>query len=88
MNDFTFEHERIEAVLGLRGGNVYLEPVRVEADTVIANCGPKATVALAGAEHFTPEYVRQTQELLKPAANIVYNFASREPLMSAPGRMI
>ncbi|GHF55166.1 phytoene desaturase family protein [Seohaeicola zhoushanensis] len=77
------ENGRARAVLVRRGGAL----VRIEAETIITNCGPKATVALAGAEHFTADYVRQTQEQLKPAANIVYNFASREPLMSAPGIM-
>jgi phytoene desaturase len=62
--------------------------VRVSAEVVICNAGPKAAVALAGEEHFPADYVRQTRELLKPAANIVYNFASREDLMPrAPGIM-
>lgn len=63
------------------------EEIRVEADLIISNGGPKATVALAGAGNFTEDYLRQTRERLKPAANIVYNFASREPLMTAPGIM-
>ncbi len=59
--------------------------VRVETDLVISNAGPVATVALAGRGAFPADYVRQVDDVLKPAANIVYNFASREPLMSAPG---
>jgi len=63
------------------------ENLRIAAETVVTNCGPRATVALAGAEHFSADYVGQTRERLKPAANIVYNFASREPLTTAPGIM-
>lgn len=73
-----------KAVIVRRGDRT----IRVEAETIVTNCGPKATVALTGAEHFSSDYVRQTVELLKPAANIVYNFASREDLMpKAPGIM-
>ena len=61
--------------------------VRVKAGAVIANCGPRAAVALAGEQYFPADYVRQTRETLRPAANIVYNFASRQPLMSPPGIM-
>ena len=77
------ENGSVVAVHVDRGG----QNVRVKAETVVANCGPRAVVALTGDEHFASDYVRQTQETLKPAANIVYNFASREPLMSTPGIM-
>lgn len=59
--------------------------VRIDADMVISNAGPKHTLALGGAEHFPAEYARLVREKLKPAANIVINFASREPLLQAPG---
>lgn len=59
--------------------------VRIEANIVISNTGPKDTLALGGAEHFPAEYARLVREKLKPAANIVINFASREPLLEAPG---
>jgi len=59
--------------------------VRVTCDVVISNAGPKATVALAGAENFPAGYVEQVRSVLKPAANIVFNFASREPILPAPG---
>lgn len=55
----------------------------IESDIVVSNAGPKATVALAGAEHM-PAYAARLPEL-RPAANIVLNFATREPLMAAPG---
>lgn len=77
------ENGAVKAVVVRKGDTL----VRVNADIVITNCGPKATVALAGPEHFTADYVAQTTERLKPAANIVYNFASRESLMTAPGIM-
>jgi phytoene dehydrogenase-like protein len=61
--------------------------VRIATRVVVSNAGPKATVTLAGAEHFPAAYVRDAQEVLKPAANIVYNFASRDDLVPAPGIM-
>ncbi|MAM72787.1 MAG: amine oxidase [Tistrella sp.] len=83
--------DRIEIVDG-RAVAVHIrrdggETIRVEADTVICNGGPASAVALAGAEALGEDYVRQTREILKPAANIVYNFASREEIMPAPGIM-
>lgn len=64
------------------------EPIRVEAETIIFNGGPRALVGLVGAEVLGDDYLRQTREVLKPAANIVFNFAAREDLMPrAPGIM-
>ena len=63
------------------------EPVRIEADAIVCNGGPRSVVALVGEASLSADYVRQTREVLKPAANIVYNFASREEIMSAPGIM-
>ena len=59
--------------------------VRIETDLVISNAGPKTTVALGGEAAFPPAYVEQVRNGLKPAANIVINIASREPLISHPG---
>lgn len=61
------------------------ETLRVPADVIVSNAGPKATVALAGEDAFPAEYVRGLTETLRPAANIVFNFASREPVIDAPG---
>ena len=61
---------------------------RVTADTVIFNGGPRALVGLAGAETLGEDYVRQTRDVLKPAANIVFNFAAQDDLMpGVPGIM-
>lgn len=59
--------------------------VRIDADIVISNAGPKQTVELGRPEHFPAEYLALVKDRLKPAANIVINFASREPLLQAPG---
>lgn len=58
---------------------------RVHAHTVISNIGPSATVALPGGEAFGAEYIALTQTALKPAANIVINFATQERLVDVPG---
>ncbi len=70
----------VRAVVVERGG----EPVRIATGCVVSNAGPKVTVALAGEDAFSADYVKRVADL-RAAANIVYNFASREPLLSAPG---
>ncbi|VIO79410.1 Pseudooxynicotine oxidase [Bradyrhizobium ivorense] len=60
-------------------------PVRIDTDLVISNAGPKATVALAGEAAFPADYVAKVRTGLRPAANIVINIASREPLVNHPG---
>jgi phytoene dehydrogenase-like protein len=61
------------------------EDVEVEAEIVVSNAGPAATVALAGREHFDDAYLERMDRDLSATANIVVNIASREPLMKAPG---
>jgi len=58
--------------------------IRIDTDLVISNAGPRATVALGGEAAFPSDYVEQLKQL-RPAANIVINIASREPLISHPG---
>ena len=58
---------------------------RVEARTVISNIGPRATVSLPGGEAFGAAYIEETKQSLKPAANIVINFATQERLVDVPG---
>ncbi|CEJ14777.1 Pseudooxynicotine oxidase [bacterium YEK0313] len=80
--------ERIEVADGAARAVVIRrdgESLRIPASIVISNAGPKATVALAGEAAFPADYLRRVREDLKPAANIVFNFASREPLIAAPG---
>jgi phytoene dehydrogenase-like protein len=59
--------------------------VEVEADIVVSNTGPEATVALCGRHHFSADYLQRMDRDLRPTANIVVNVASREPLLDAPG---
>lgn len=55
------------------------------ATTVISNIGPLATASLDGAGALGEEYLRRARDTLRPAANIVVNFATRERLVDAPG---
>jgi phytoene dehydrogenase-like protein len=57
----------------------------VEAQVVISNTGPAATVALAGREHFDADYLERMDRDLQPTADFAINIASRKPLMEAPG---
>jgi phytoene dehydrogenase-like protein len=57
----------------------------IEADVVISNTGPAATVALAGREHFGVDYLQRMDHDLRPTADIAINIASRRPLTDAPG---
>lgn len=81
VQSIAIEGGRVRGVVIRQAG----KDVRIEADIVISNAGPKHTLALGGAAHFPAEYSRLVREKLKPAANIVINFASREPLLDAPG---
>ena len=74
------ENGAVRGVIVQRDG----ETVRIASDIVISNAGPKGTLALAGADAFPADYVQRVADL-RSAANIVYNFASREPLHTAPG---
>lgn len=58
---------------------------RIQTRTVISNIGPRATVALPGAEAFGSEYITKAQTTPRPAANIVINFATQERLIDVPG---
>ncbi|WP_162571327.1 phytoene desaturase family protein [Variovorax sp. SRS16] len=58
--------------------------VRVSAGVVISNIGPRGLVALAG-DALGARYAADTQSVLKPAANIVINFATRKRLLDTPG---
>jgi len=71
----------VEGITLTRGG----ETVRIACPLVVSNAGPAATVALAGAAAFPPDYVARVKSTLRPAANIVINIASRTPLMTHPG---
>jgi phytoene dehydrogenase-like protein len=78
--------------LHVEGGRVWGATVRradgeieVAADVVIGNAGPARTVELCGRRHFDAAYLGRMDRDLQPTANIVVNFASREPLVQAPG---
>jgi phytoene dehydrogenase-like protein len=58
---------------------------RVVARTVISNIGPRATIRLAGEDAFGTDYVELAEQVLRPAANIVINFATQKRLLDAPG---
>lgn len=75
------EDGRVAGVTISRGG----ETVVVESPIVVSNAGPKRTVALAGESAFPVSYVDLVRTRLKPAANIVINFATREPMLRHPG---
>jgi phytoene dehydrogenase-like protein len=72
----------LAATIGRQGVGDRLE---VEAEVVVSNAGPQATVALTGREHFDDSYLERMDRDLHPTANIVVNIASRDSLLSAPG---
>jgi phytoene desaturase len=60
------------------------KPVRISTPIVVSNAGPRATVTLAGDAKMPAAY-RGELAKLRPAANIVFNFATRDPLIAARG---
>ncbi|RJF86478.1 NAD(P)/FAD-dependent oxidoreductase [Oleomonas cavernae] len=75
------EGGQVTAVEVERGGETLVVPTR----SVICNMGPRASLELDGIEAFGPAYARQARDLPRPAANIVINFATREPIVDVPG---
>jgi phytoene desaturase len=63
------------------------ESVTVRARFVISDIGPAATVRLVDSEHLPPEYLDDVKRADRPCAMISVNFASREPLIDAPGML-
>jgi phytoene desaturase len=57
----------------------------VRARIVISDAGPAATVRLAGEDHLPAGYTEAVKRADRPCAMISVNFASREPLIQAPG---
>ncbi|MGW4351123.1 phytoene desaturase family protein [Nocardia sp. NPDC004582] len=51
----------------------------------VSDIGPSATMDLVGPEHFPSDYVGRVLQRDLPCAMISVNFASREPLIEAPG---
>lgn len=74
-----------ESVRALNVSNEGGWGIRVETDMVISNIGPRATTMLDGGDALGRAYLDQTQKLLRPAANIVINFATQERLIDVPG---
>jgi phytoene dehydrogenase-like protein len=58
---------------------------RLRARIVISDAGPAATVRLVGDRNLPPAYTEAVKHADRPCAMISVNFASREPLMTAPG---
>jgi len=58
---------------------------RVNARAVISNIGPTATIPLVGESVLGADYVAQSRRTLRPAANIVVNFATQKRLIDQPG---
>src|SRR5262249_16135038 len=58
---------------------------RTHPAPVTSKAGPKAPVAWAAPEAFRAVYTAKVKNALPPAANIVINVASREPLINHPG---
>ncbi|MCU1639922.1 MAG: crtH [Nocardia sp.] len=75
------ENGRIAGASLLRNG----ETVELTCDFAISDIGPSATLDLVGPEHFSPGYIGTVLQGDLPSAMISVNFASREPLVDAPG---
>lgn len=61
------------------------ESVTVSSSAVVSNAGPKITSKLIGEKNLSETYMAQVREQLKPATNIVINFASKQRLLDLPG---
>ncbi|WP_458688438.1 phytoene desaturase family protein [Nocardia tengchongensis] len=57
----------------------------VACSFAVSDIGPSATMDLVGPEHFPSDYIGSVLQRDLPCAMISVNFASREPLITAPG---
>ncbi len=57
----------------------------ISTKAIVSNTGPKITSELVGADVMGADYIRQVKEVLRPATNIVYNFATQERIIDIPG---
>jgi phytoene desaturase len=61
------------------------QTAQVGARIVISDAGPAATVRLLGPDVLPPDYTGAVKQADRPCAMISVNFASTEPLLTAPG---
>lgn len=61
------------------------ETQRISSRLVVSNAGPLGTIGLVGESVLGAPYVDRARQTLRPSANIVIDFATREPLVDAPG---
>lgn len=61
------------------------EAHRLRSRLVVSNAGPLATIGLVGEDVLGADYVDRARQVIRPSANIVIDFATREPLVDAPG---
>ena len=80
VTSLQFDGDKVSGVEVMRDGVAQ----RVTAGVVINNTGPRNLVAMAQGA-LDGRYASDTQTVLKPAANIVINFATRKRLLDAPG---
>ena len=81
VRSLTLENGLVTGAIIERDGQA--EPL--QARIVISDAGPAATVRLVGAGNLPPGYTEAVKRADRPCAMISMNFASREPLMTAPG---
>jgi phytoene dehydrogenase-like protein len=64
------------------------ERVEIECAVAVSDVGPAATVGLLGDGDLPAEYLSEVRAKDRPCAMLAVNFASREPLVDAPGLLL
>ncbi|MFI9408636.1 phytoene desaturase family protein [Nocardia gamkensis] len=81
VTSLTLSEGRITGAVIKRGG----ETVEVTSRFTVSDIGPFATLDLVGRDNLPADYVAQVDKANRPCAMISVNFASRQPLVQAPG---
>lgn len=81
VTSLTMADGRIVGAVISRGN----ETVEVASRFTVSDIGPFATVDLLGRDNLPAYYVAQVDKANRPCAMISVNFASRQPLIKAPG---
>lgn len=81
VTSLTMADGRIVGAVISRGN----ETIEVASRFTVSDIGPFATVDLLGRDNLPADYVAQVDKANRPCAMISVNFASRQPLIKAPG---
>jgi phytoene dehydrogenase-like protein len=87
VTDIAVEDGRVTGVSVRRDEAAGGETTDIRCRVLVSDIGPAATLPLVGEANFPDAYVEQVHKGDRPCAMLAVNFASRTPLIEAPGML-